>query len=223
MKRGCKISDMLPGIYRRYEIWNGGMKQWRADIVARFRLVFCVTFFTGVWAYGFVITNVLHNYDSIVMTPGGYGTGIASGRWFLTVLGKFIGKYWGNYTLPLFNGMIAVLFITISACIIVAVLDIHSRVFSCIIGMLFISFPTLASSMLFMYTVHYYAFAVFLTVLGVYFGCSKIRGGYYYSVNMLCPVTGNLPGVYSAGNIALFIGFNTERIFRIGSFRYSLF
>ena len=168
---------MLENIEKRFEAWCEFIQRWAKAVISRFRIVFGVTFVTGLLAYGFIMTNILNNYDNIACTPGGYGTGIESGRWFLTVLGNFVTKYWGNYTLPLFNGMIAVILISFSVCIIVSVLHVRSRFLAGVCGMLFVTFPTLAATMFFMYTVHYYAFAVSLAVLGVYFGCRDTWGG----------------------------------------------
>lgn len=168
---------MLERINRQFEAGYEIIKQSAQTAITRYRIVFCVTLVTGLLSYGFIMTNVLNNYDNIACTPGGYGTGISSGRWFLTVLGDLVTRYWGNYTLPLFNGMIAVILISVSACIVISVLHIRSAFFAGVWGMIFMAFPTLAATMLFMYTVHYYAFAVFLIVFGVYVGCRNTWGG----------------------------------------------
>ena len=81
----------------------------------------------GILAHFYVLTNILQNHDSIAMAPKGYGTGITSGRWFLTVLGQFIGKLGGNYNLPYFNGIIAICLLTITACLIVDIFQLPDK------------------------------------------------------------------------------------------------
>lgn len=198
--------------------WDA-VKQWGEEIARRYRKMFCVVFGTGLLAYGFMMTNILNNHDNISGTPGGYGMGISSGRWFLTVLGDLVEKYWGNYTLPLFNGIIAIFFISMASCIIVSILGIRSNILASISGMLFISFPALITAMLFMYTVHYYAVAVLLIVLGVYFGHKEIRGGYYSGRMLLCSFNGDLSGIYADCGFPLSFGSVKERLFRFGTFR----
>ena len=205
----CKI----PNFINKAELWCDKRKQLWKEIFVQFRGIYGITFCTGLFAYGFVMTNVLNNYDSIAVTPGGYGTGIKSGRWFLTILGDFIAKVWGNYTLPLFNGIVAISFISLSACIICALLKIQTRLLACTCGMLFISFPTFASTMLYIYTVHYYAFAILLTVIGVYFGTKEIWGGYFSCCFLLFTVARNLSSIFSCRCFSLLISIAKKRLF----------
>ena len=74
----------------------------------RIKVTFLSSFILGGLAHLFTLTNVLQNYDNIAIVPGGYGTGLTSGRWLLTVLGNFIKKIWGNYNLPFFNGLLTI-------------------------------------------------------------------------------------------------------------------
>lgn len=58
-------------------------------------------FGSGVLVHLFGLVNVLHNYDDIAQQPRGYGTGVTSGRWLLTLMGKFWDAIGGNFNLPL--------------------------------------------------------------------------------------------------------------------------
>jgi len=69
--------------------------------------------------FGFV--NVLHNYDDIAQQPRGYGTGISSGRWLLSLLGDSAEWLGGNYNLPLVNGLLFIALLAISAGLLVSV------------------------------------------------------------------------------------------------------
>ena len=40
---------------------------------------------TGIATHLFGLVNVLHNFDDIAVQPAGYGTGLRSGRWLLTI------------------------------------------------------------------------------------------------------------------------------------------
>lgn len=137
------------------------------EAARRYRATFLCAFLAGLAAYGFAMLNILNNQDNLANTPGGYGYGVTSGRWFLEALANFVRAVWGTDTLPLFNGLLSVALVALTACLTVSALDIQSRRFSVLIGVLFVTFPSLGMTMLFMFTVGYYAFALLLTLVGV--------------------------------------------------------
>ena len=59
---------------------------------------------SGLAAHLFQYANKMYNYDDLFVNPGGFGTGVESGRWFLQIMGEWVNKYFGNYSLPMFNG-----------------------------------------------------------------------------------------------------------------------
>ena len=66
---------------------------------------------TALACYLYVLVGNINNYDNIVCTPEGYGTGLRSGRWMLTLLGDTVGHAMGNFNLPLFNGLLGLVFL----------------------------------------------------------------------------------------------------------------
>lgn len=153
----------------RIEFFN--KPKWFAAITA---------FIFGIAMHLFGLVNSLHNYDDIAVLPEGYGTGLASGRWFLTVLGDFIQKHWGNYNLPLFNGVVFIIFIAASATFFVSTFNLKSRKSSALIGLLFVSFPTATATLFFKYTATYYGLSIFLAVLAVWI-LEKYKYGFLFS------------------------------------------
>lgn len=95
-------------------------------IQRRLKITFISSITAGLLAHLFALTNVLQNYDNMAILPGGYGTGLTSGRWFLTILGNFLNKIWGNYNIPFFNGLLTIVILSITACIIVLMMDLQS-------------------------------------------------------------------------------------------------
>lgn len=122
----------------------------------------------GVVTHLFGLVTMLHNNDDIGQLPYGYGTGITSGRWLLTILGDLTGALELSYNLPLVNGVLFLLLIALSAVMVTAVLQIRSRTFGALTGMLFAVFPSVAATMFFRYTVVYYGIALLLTVAAVW-------------------------------------------------------
>ena len=59
---------------------------------------------SGLAAHLYQYTNKLYNYDDLFTNPGGFGTGVEYGRWFLQLMGEWMNEFLGNYSIPLFNG-----------------------------------------------------------------------------------------------------------------------
>lgn len=125
----------------------------------------------GILAHGFMVTNIINNWDSLSKLSNPSGTGgifvLKTGRWFLYVLTKFMDRVWGNYTLPYFNGLTAVLFLALSAGIIIKLFDIRNHINAILIGSIMLAFPSVVSGMFYMFIVHYYALAVLLVCISV--------------------------------------------------------
>lgn len=77
-------------------------------------------------------------------------------------------KYGVNYNIPMVNGLLALFLLSVSACLIIDVLDIQSVPLCCVFAGVFISFPVVTSSMFFMYVVEYNTLAAFLAILAVW-------------------------------------------------------
>lgn len=129
---------------------------------------FISSLFFGLLSYLYFFTNNLNNYDNIAVTPVGYGTGTSSGRWFLSEFGDLVGEMWGNYNIPIFNGMLTILILAITSCIIVKIFEIKNKWLCILIGGITVVFPPIASAMFFSYTVGYYALAIFFIILGIF-------------------------------------------------------
>lgn len=142
-------------------------KIWRR-IPSQVKFAFFGTIIIGLMTHLYMFTNKLYNYDELANMPAGYGTGAQSGRWFLSLLGDRMAVEFGNYSIPFLNGMISVLFIAISAALVVDMFKVKSNFYSAAIGGLMVSFPAVVSSFYFMYTVVFYYFAVLMSVLAAY-------------------------------------------------------
>lgn len=161
------MSERIASVLRGAERAVLRCKAQIREAARRYRATFLCAFCAGLAAYGFAMLNILNNQDNLANTPGGYGYGVTSGRWFLEALAHFVRAVWGTDTLPLFNGLLSITFVALTACLTSYALDIQSRRFSVLIGVLLVTFPSLGMTMLFMFTVGYYMFALLLTLIGV--------------------------------------------------------
>lgn len=122
----------------------------------------------GLLVHLFGLVNILHNNDDIWQQPMGYGAGITSGRWLLTILGDFLMGCGFGYNLPVVNGVLFLVLVALCAGIIVSLLAIRSRGSAVLFGMLFAVFPSATSVLFFKYTTVYYGIALLLSVLAAW-------------------------------------------------------
>lgn len=117
----------------------------------------------------YTFTNKLYNYDELYSTPGNYGIGIENNRWFLEYLGRMTGKILGgSYSLPLFNGVLCILLLAVSALLVVRMFEMKSGIFAALIGGFMVAFPAVTCMFFFMFTAVYYSIGIFLSVLAAY-------------------------------------------------------
>ena len=90
------------------------------------------TFVIGVITHLFALTNVLHNYDSVGLQPYGYGTGLESGRWLLSLLAWRAIDWFGQYNLPMINGLLMVLLLSVAAALFVSVYGLREKSAFCV-------------------------------------------------------------------------------------------
>ncbi len=136
--------------------------------LSRTKLAAISAFACGICVHLYALVNNLYNYDDIAQQPKGYGTGITSGRWFLTLLGDFFDFWGGNYNLPLVNGVLFLVLLSISAAFLVEVLEIRKKSSAVLIGALFTVFPTATATLFFRYTAVYYGVGILCSVLAAW-------------------------------------------------------
>lgn len=151
------------------------------------------TFFIGFATHLFGFVNVLHNYDDIAVLPAGSGTGITSGRWFLTILDRIFSKIGITYNLPYVNAILFLLLIAISVKYIINILEIKNPVSAILIGAVFVTFPSAASTLFFKYTAVLYGIAILCAVMAAWF-VKKFKYGFIASMFLIaCSL-----GIYQA-------------------------
>lgn len=123
---------------------------------------------TALACYLYVLVGNINNYDNIVCTPEGYGTGLRSGRWMLTLLGDTVGHAMGNFNLPLFNGLLGLAFLGLACQFLWRALHLQKPWQCAVLTAITAAWPAAASAMLFSFTVHYYLFAVLLAAVAVW-------------------------------------------------------
>lgn len=157
----------------------------------------------GMLVHLFALANMIQNHDNIASQPGGYGTGVASGRWFLEMLGLFFDKAGLNYNVPSINGFVYIAILAVTAGFLVSVLRIRSKLSSVLVGGLFVAFPTVTVCMAFRFTAVFYGIATLFTVLAVWV-LRRCRWGLAVSV-VLMALSMGIYQAYIPITIALFV------------------
>lgn len=165
----------------------------KLDFQSPFWTAFFGTLTVGFFTHMFGLVNVLHNYDNIAVQPEGYGTGVTSGRWLLSLLGDFAEKLGGNYNLSFVNGVLFLALIGLSAAFLVDLFQVQKRGFAFLIGGLFAVFPSAFVTLAFRYTAVYYGLAILLSVLAAWV---LFRSKWGILLSALC-TSGSL-GIYQA-------------------------
>ena len=125
--------------------------------------------FTLIFTYifGFVIslymfTDLIVNHDTIFQLWHPLHRA-ASGRWLLS----FAASISSNFSMPLVNGLLGILYISISAGVVVEVLRIKHKICCVLIGSLMVATPTVANTFAYMNCADAYFFSIMLISLAV--------------------------------------------------------
>lgn len=158
-------------------------KLWKS-IAYNYKICFFSGMICGLWAHLYQFTNKLYNFDELDATPYGDVAGLYLSRWSQAFLAAIVKKIFTNTSLPMVNGIIALIFFSFTACIIVKILSVKDCLFSGIIGAICTTTPVVTCTYFYMYMSAYYAFGLFLACVSVYFVkmSNRIRAKRYFFI-----------------------------------------
>ena len=139
------------------------LKRIVGRIERKYKLTFVASLICGLCTHLYQFTNKIPNYDEYGQTPAGIGATLGLGRWGLELAARIYGFFFGWFSFPMVNGLVALFFIALSACFIVAAYDVKDRFICMLIGGIAVVFPAVVSAYFFMFTAHYYAMALCCT------------------------------------------------------------
>lgn len=159
------------------------------------RDIFISTGLWGILAHGMALFNKYSFHDDAGLFS--VGATYSSGRWMLGILDEGIRKLTGSphYSMPLFNGIVAICFIALSCVLVSEILDIKNRLLRIMLTGGMTVFPMVAGVFGYVYTAPYYFFGTFMGVSGVWLFSRSARWYCYLAgiVLMACST-----GVYQA-------------------------
>lgn len=111
----------------------------------------------------YMLSHKLMNWDD-VNNLASYGSGDYLGRWFL----KYIHPLGGKYSIPAVHGFLLILCIAVSACLILEIMQIKSTTGAVLVAAVLMTFPSVASTMTFMFMAHTSGLGILMACLAVY-------------------------------------------------------
>lgn len=159
--------------------------EWFGKIDVYSRFAFLVSFFAGLLTHGFMLLNKIPFYDDIALLFHTGGT-YKNGRWFLGVIGAIEYRmFGGNYSTPMFKGLIAIILISLSAALIVSIFRMKNKSYIFLLSTMMVVYPAVTVIMGYMFMAQCFTLALFLTVLGVYLTVRK-KCGFIAGIICIC-------------------------------------
>lgn len=119
------------------------MKEKIEKIALPIRWTFAVTFLAGILVHFYAMSNKFFNYfemgNIFSKMPLLQGDVVALGRWFMPVATNLFT----SFSTPVFNTLIVLFYMSLASALIVDLLEIRSKVYAVLFGLVFVTFPGL--------------------------------------------------------------------------------
>ena len=147
-------------------------KEWKIAILS--------TIVIGIITHLYIMVNVIPNHDSLYNI---YATQNITklGRWFL----QYACGLSSYYSLPWVIGSISIVLISITSAIIVELFGVKKKLNIILLSGILVTFPTIASSFTYMYTMDGYMFALMFSALAVLLSY-KYKYGFLLGAILIC-------------------------------------
>lgn len=135
-------------------------------------VIFISTLMIGFVTHGVTLTNKFSSYDDI-HSMFATAASFSSGRWMLGIMDYLVRNLTGgDFSLPLFNGTVSLIFLAITVCIMAELYNVQNTLPLVLMSAVMVTFPSLTGTFGFVFTAPFYMAAVCATFLGVYFICA---------------------------------------------------
>ena len=142
------------------------IKKIKSKFIKEQKLAFAVTFFIGVFSHAYLFFDSLMYRDNVYINS--LGATFRSGRWALGLITNFLELTIKCNMIPFINGIVSILFISLSALFIFKIFNIKNKYISIGIGCLMVTFPVVTSTFAYMFTAPYYFIALFMNVFAIH-------------------------------------------------------
>ncbi len=187
------IPDRLEHAHRR----TAFPTHWKFSVYA--------VFLAGLISHLYIFSNRIVNPDGVFALKIS-GNTFTSGRWFLGFLTEVAIIFNDNYITPVMIGVIELLCFSIATIFIIDTFKVTNKWICALIGTVLISFPTVTSGNLYIFTAHYYAFAFLLSCISVWLICRKTSLLRFLASTLLLSFAMGIYQSYLTYVISLYVG-----------------
>jgi len=145
----------------------------------QYKVPFVSALVIGLITHMFMLVNKFPNVDSLTNFYFDQNM-VTSGRWFLTIACGISSFYDLNFV----NGLLAIIFIAISAVFVTRFFDIKKKSSLILIPAIMATFPAVAATMSYMYTVDGYMLGLLMAIVATYV-CRKYKFGFIAGMFLL--------------------------------------
>lgn len=125
------------------------------------------------------LADTIWNHDALANVYTNFDWLLEQGKWFVTPITSLKGAY----DLPYLSNLIGIMFLAVSAGLIIKILKVEKQWEKYVIAIAFITFPSIGAFMIY-HCADYFGFAILLAVEAAYF--AEKRGGAVYLLSVLC-------------------------------------
>lgn len=129
----------------------------KSKIKPQWKWAFIACFIAGILTFGYTMTNHFLTADSLWNLVSDQDM-ITSGRQFLT----YACSISTDYDLPWLNGILAIFYMSVTSMLVVESFSIKSKYLSALTGVILVTFPSMASTFCYTFTIDGYMLAVLL-------------------------------------------------------------
>lgn len=149
---------------------------WAGRISPQIRTAGLSALIFGILAHGTALFQKLSFHDDIRFLFDVGGT-VTSGRWMLHLLAWLEKIFYldGHFSLPMYNGFLGILCIAAAACLLTDLLKLRSLGCCAALGCAMVAFPAITGLFAYVYTLHFYMFAMLAAVLAAWLLCRVNR------------------------------------------------
>jgi hypothetical protein len=136
-----------------------------------------------------------------------YGSGDYLGRWLL----KYIHGLGSKYSIPAVHGLLLILLLTLSACLVLEIAGIRSTTGAILVPTVMLTFPSTVSTMTFMFMAHTSGIAIFMVCLAIYL-LRKYKFGWLPCIVLLICALGTYQSYISIAITLILVGMISDLI-----------
>lgn len=162
---------------------DGLIRFYKEKIKPEWKLAFFSAFVIGLLVHAYKFTNTLLNHDSVFNAYSNQNM-LGSGRWFLSIACG-ISSY---FDLPWLNGVMALIYIALTAAVVVAIFEIRNPFVVVLSAGLLVTFPGMTESFFYGFTADGYMLAMLMSAAAVWLSGLGVKRPLCYlaSVVLLC-------------------------------------